>query len=78
MNKLTKRQTEVLEAIHKYVQEHHYAPAYRELGVLIGVKSSSTVSDFLQKLKSKGYIDWTEGQPRTLRIVEQQEKSSAS
>jgi SOS-response transcriptional repressor LexA len=69
MHKLTRRQTEVLEAIQKYVQEHHYAPAYRELGLLIGVKSPSTVSDFLLKLKSKGYIDWMEGQPRTLRIL---------
>lgn len=78
MHKLTRRQAEVLEAIRKYVQIHHYAPAFRELGGILGLKSSSTVSGHLQKLKSKGYIDWIEGQPRTLRIIEQQEKSSAS
>ena len=76
MHRLTRRQKEVLEAIQNYIQEKHYPPAYRELGNIIGVKSSSTVSDFLNKLRSKGYISWEEGRPRTLHIIEQQEKSS--
>lgn len=75
MHKLTRRQKEVLEAITNYIRENHYAPAYRELGNIIGVKSPSTVSDILQKLKSKGYINWEEGQPRTLHILKQRESS---
>jgi SOS-response transcriptional repressor LexA len=72
---LTKRQIEVLKAIDNYIQENHYAPAYRELGKIIGVRSSSTISDFLHKLKDKGYVDWEEGQPRTLHIIEKKESS---
>ena len=76
MRELTKGQVEVLEAINKYIKKNHYAPAYRELGKIIGVKSPSTVSDFLQKLKIKGYISWEEGQPRTLHIIEQKVSST--
>lgn len=69
MGDLTRRQIEVLYAIDNYVQVNHYAPAYRELGKILGVKSPSTISEFLHKLKNKGYVDWIEGQPRTLRII---------
>ncbi|WP_353057274.1 hypothetical protein [Cytobacillus oceanisediminis] len=36
---------------------------------LLGLSSSSIVSDLLHKLKSKGYISWEPTQPRTLRII---------
>lgn len=68
-NKLTKRQREALEAVINYVETKNYPPSYRELGNLIGLSSSSTVSSILNKLKEKGYVSWEEGQPRTLRIL---------
>jgi len=76
MHDLTKRQVEVLEAINKYIKDNHYAPAYRDLGKILGVKSPSTVSNFLYKLKKKGYVNWKDGQPRTLFIIEQKESSA--
>ncbi|WP_433959298.1 transcriptional regulator [Cytobacillus horneckiae] len=68
-NELTKRQREALEAVINYVEKINYPPSYRELGKLIGLASSSTVSGILNRLKDKGFVSWEEGQPRTLRIL---------
>jgi repressor LexA len=69
MHKLTKRQEEVLEALSQYIKKYNYPPAYRDLGAILGIKSSSTISGLLNQLKSKGYISWIPTQPRTLRIL---------
>lgn len=69
MRDLTRRQKEVLEAINQYINKHNYPPAFRDIADMLGLKSSSTVSDLLHKLKNKGYISWEPTQPRTLRII---------
>ncbi|QOK28080.1 transcriptional regulator [Cytobacillus oceanisediminis] len=69
MRDITKRQKEVLEAIDQYLKVHNYPPAFRDIADMLGIKSSSTVSDLLHKLKNKGYISWEPTQPRTLRII---------
>lgn len=69
MPDLTRRQREALEAIDHYFNTHNYPPAYRDLAIMLGLKSPSTVSGLLQKLKEKGYISWQPTQPRTLRII---------
>jgi repressor LexA len=69
MRDLTRRQKEALEAIDQYVNIHNYPPAYRDIAAMLGLKSPSTVSGILHKLKDKGYISWEPTQPRTLRIL---------
>lgn len=69
MHDLTRRQREALQVIEVYVQKYNYPPAIRDISVIMGVKSGSTVSSFLHQLKKKGYVDWKEGQPRTLHII---------
>ncbi|TCJ04483.1 transcriptional regulator [Cytobacillus praedii] len=69
MQKLSKRQEEVLEAISQYIEKNNYPPAYRDLAAMLGLKSPSTVSNLLNSLKKKGYVNWEEGQPRTLHII---------
>lgn len=66
---LTRRQKEVLEAINQYINKHNYPPVFRDIADMLVIKSSSTVSDLLHKLKNKGYISWEPIQPRTLRII---------
>ncbi|MGE6379954.1 hypothetical protein, partial [Peribacillus muralis] len=65
----TKRQKEVLEAITIYKTTNGYPPSFRELGGLVGLKSSSTISSMLDSLRKKGYVTWQEGRPRTLQIL---------
>ncbi|MCM3242673.1 transcriptional regulator [Cytobacillus oceanisediminis] len=69
MRDLSRRQKETLEAINQYIIKHNYPPAFRDLAEMLGLKSSSTVSELLHKLRDKGYISWEPTQPRTLRII---------
>lgn len=66
---LTKRQQDVFNALESYIKEKGHAPSYRKLGEIMNLKSSSTVSAYLTKLKQAGYVTWEEGCPRTLTIV---------
>lgn len=59
----------VLRAMVRYIDEKGYAPSYREIGELAGLRSISTVSTHLHSLRKKGYVDWTNGKKRTIRII---------
>lgn len=66
---LTKKQKELLELIIIYINEHKISPTTRELAHLYGVKSSSTMHGYLERLREKGYITWHEGMPRTIQVL---------
>jgi repressor LexA len=53
---LTERESEVLNIIVEYIKENEYAPSVREIGKLMGLKSSSTVHMYLKNLELKGFI----------------------
>ncbi len=68
MNKLSWRQKEIILAINEYVEDNGYPPTYREIRDLVGLKSVSTVSGHMERLKAKGYISFMPGAARTLSI----------
>ncbi len=68
MNKLSWRQKEIILAINEYVEDNGYPPTYREIRDLVGLKSVSTVSGHMERLKAKGYITFMPGAARTLYI----------
>ncbi|MCP1460221.1 MULTISPECIES: LexA family protein [Bacillus] len=68
MRDMTKRQSETLQAIIHFINEHGVAPTYRELMKHLGLSSTSTVKGHLDKLKEKNYITWQNGCPRTLKL----------
>lgn len=78
MSKLTKKQRDILDAIQSYTAINYYPPSYRELAKIMNLVSPSSVKGYLDILKKKGYVNWEEGQPRTLHIIEKTEKSSAT
>jgi len=67
---LTKRQKEILDFINDYTGEHGYAPSYREIGQNFGLTSSATVAEHVQTLRSKGYLNYEEGEARSIEVVE--------
>jgi len=69
MRYITARQNDVLNAIRQYIQENQYAPSIRELGTMVGLRSSSTVHRHLEKLKENGRIHWETSSPRTITII---------
>ena len=69
MKHLTRRQRDVLQALIGFVNEKGYAPSIRELGDITGLRSSSTVHDYLERLETRGYITREPSNPRTIRIL---------
>jgi repressor LexA len=53
---LTKRQKEILVYIEEYLQQHDYAPSYREIADGLGLSSPATISEHIESLKEKGYL----------------------
>ena len=61
----------ILEAIVGYIQEHGYSPTVREIGNMVGLKSTSTVHHHLTVMLDEGVIesDGGIGTPRAIRVV---------
>ncbi len=56
MKALTERQTVVLAAIAEYIRENGFSPTLREIGKLVGIRSTNGVNDHLLRLMAKGYL----------------------
>ena len=69
MEKITKRQEDVLNYIKKYVVEHGFPPSTREIGAALGLSSPATVHTHLKKLEDAGCIRKTNSKFRTIEII---------
>lgn len=69
MDKLSKRQEDILDFIKKNVKLKGYPPSVREIGEAVGLASSSTVHGHLARLESKGYIRRDATKPRAIEIL---------
>jgi len=70
MEGLTRRQSDVLEYLKKYINENGYAPCVRDICDALNLKSTSTAHAHLTKLESKGYISRDPAKPRTIMILD--------
>lgn len=78
MEKLTKRQLDILNFIKQKVQEKGYPPSVREIGQAVGLASSSTVHGHLSRLEEKGYIRRDPTKPRAIEILGEDGPSAAT
>ncbi|MBP0725935.1 transcriptional repressor LexA [Bacillus sp. RG28] len=69
MNKLSKRQSEILNFIKEEVKSKGYPPSVREIAEAVGLASSSTVHGHLERLENKGYIRRDPTKPRAIEIL---------
>lgn len=71
--KVTKRDLETLEAIKTYIDDHGYAPSYREVADLVGLKSTSTIFVRITRLYTLRLIetDLPERTPRAFRVAKE-------
>ncbi|MBU5677630.1 transcriptional regulator [Alkaliphilus sp. MSJ-5] len=67
---LTESQREILEAIHKYIQDNGISPTVRNICDLVGFKSSSTVHGYLGNLENQGFITKIDSSPRSISVTE--------
>ena len=67
---LTNRQYQIYSVIKKFIKENGYAPTIREIGLMVGLKSTATIFDHLRRLRGKGYIEFEPKKSRTIKIKE--------
>lgn len=65
----SKKQQELLQFITAFLQEHNYAPSYREVMVALGYKSVSTVAVHVDGLIAKGYLTKSDKSARSIRVA---------
>ncbi|MGB7520495.1 MAG: transcriptional repressor LexA, partial [Spirulinaceae cyanobacterium] len=74
MEPLTEAQKELFDWLVEYIRTSQYAPSIRQMMRAMNLKSPAPIQSRLERLRSKGYIDWTEGKARTLRILHAEAK----
>jgi repressor LexA len=66
---LTKRQKEILDFIHGFIEERGYAPSFEEIAQAFGYSSLATVHEHLSNLERKGYIRKAYNESRSIEMV---------
>jgi repressor LexA len=66
---LTPRQRRVLAVIRDSVEHRGYPPSMREIGVAVGLTSSSSVAHQLRVLERRGFIRRDPNRPRALEVL---------
>ena len=67
----SERQQEIFQYIKEFLLEKGYHPSVREIGNAVGLKSSSTVHGYLEKLESSGLIKRDPTKPRAIDILDE-------
>lgn len=70
MEPLTEAQKQLYDWLVEYVRTHQHAPSIRQMMQAMQLKSPAPIQSRLEHLRAKGYIEWTEGKARTLRICQ--------
>ena len=69
MEKLTKRQNDVLDFVKSYIVSHGYPPTVREIGKALDISSPATVHAHLNKLENKGVIKKDSAKNRAIELL---------
>ncbi|WP_067435642.1 transcriptional repressor LexA [Nocardioides jensenii] len=65
---LTPRQQRILNTIRDSLENRGYPPSMREIGEIVGLTSSSSVSHQLKVLEAKGFIKRDPNRPRAIEV----------
>ena len=69
MEKLTRRQEDILNFIKEYIVKSGYPPTIREICTAMGVSSPATVHAHLANLESKGFIKKEDTKNRAIELL---------
>ncbi|MDD4831506.1 MAG: transcriptional repressor LexA [Tenericutes bacterium] len=69
MDKLTKRQEDIIQFIKKYIVSNGYPPTVREIGYSLGLSSPATIHSHLSNLEDKGYIKKDDKKNRAIELL---------
>jgi repressor LexA len=72
MEPLTEVQQQLYDWLIDYIKQNQHSPSIRQMMRAMGLRSPAPIQSRLEHLRTKGYIDWTEGKARTIRILHSQ------
>lgn len=75
---LSGKQKEILDFLNRQIQQKGYPPSVREICSAVGLRSTSTVHGYLQRLEKKGLIHKDPTKPRALRVTDGSNKQSSN
>lgn len=69
MKSLTKKQAKILDFVGDFIDQHDYAPSYREIGEYFQLSSVATIAEHISALKVKGYLENSDpGAARSIQV----------
>lgn len=71
----SQREAEIIRYIKHSIQSRGYPPSVREIGEAVGLKSSSTVHNYLCRLEEKGLLRRDPTKPRAMEILDDDKDS---
>lgn len=66
---LTNLERRILDFLVEYLRKNTYQPSIREIGKRFGIKSTKTVSEYLQALADKGWVERDPSRSRGVRLI---------
>lgn len=69
-HKPTKRQKQILDCIRESILARGYPPSIREIGMSVGLCSSSTVHNHLNTMQARGYLHRDRSKPRSIQLLD--------
>ena len=69
MENLNHLQKELYDWLVEYIDAKRHSPSIRQMMEAMDLRSPSPIQNRLRQLRELGYIDWTEGKARTIRIL---------
>ncbi len=70
MESLTPAQQELYDWLVEYINTNKHSPSIREMMKAMNLRSPAPIQSRLERIRHKGYINWSEGQARTIRILQ--------
>ncbi|HHU78855.1 MAG: transcriptional repressor LexA [Caldicoprobacterales bacterium] len=67
---LSEKQKKILEFLKEEIRTKGYPPSVREICNAVGLKSTSTVHGYLERLEKKGFIRRDPAKPRAIEILD--------
>ncbi len=68
MEPLTTAQQELYDWLVEYIRANQHSPSIRQMMRAMNLRSPAPIQSRLEHLKNKGYIEWSEGKARTIRV----------
>ena len=66
----------ILNFVRLYTAEHGFGPTMREIAVAVGLRSTSTVADYLLKMQKAGLVTSIPGSARSIRVLDRNENAN--